>query len=193
MKKNDNSLNLIRKITNVTLFVLMCLSVLTGIVLIAISFGSNSWGGMYVNVATLFGGIGSIVLGPVLLQLIWLSTDVAFNFILDVKNIKNAQLGLPTNELSAPLFHKNCQKAVGIDNVYSVFEKIKKFKLLLDEGIITEEEYVEIKNELLNKKEKVGSKFDKDIVKIKQLKTYVDEKILSKEEFDDEKNKILKK
>ncbi|MBR5192429.1 MAG: SHOCT domain-containing protein [Clostridia bacterium] len=171
----------------------MCLTVLTGIILFSVSFTTNSWGEFIVNYGTLFGGIGSILLGPIVIQLLWLSSDIFFNFILDVKNIKNAQLGLPTSELSPPLFHKNCQKSVGIDNVYSVFEKIKKFKLLLDEGIITEEEYVEIKNELLNKKEKVGSKFDKDIVKIKQLKTYVDEKILSKEEFDDEKNKILKK
>lgn len=188
-EKNDKSLYLVRRILDVAIFVLMCVSVLAGIVLIATSFRSDNYG-TYIIFGSLIGGVLSILLGPVLLQLVWLAIDIRFNSLLDVKIIRNAQFGNGKTEFFRPLFSKkrNCD----LTCEYDAYEKLKKFKALLDEEVISADEYESIKKELLGKNECTCT-VEEDISKVKTLKTYVDDKILTEEEFKAEKAKILNK
>ena len=189
-KKNDKSFNMIVKITNVVIFVLMCVSVIAGIVMTAAAFRSDKYGDLFINFGMLFGGLATIVLAPILLQLVWLAFDMAFNFALDVKLIRNAgcgQAGL--QELPAPLFRKTSKKQE--EGKYEIYKKLKEYKELLDEAVITEDEYAQIKAEFIVSDEK---KTDSAIIsQVKELKKLVDENIITEQEFSNEKNKILKK
>lgn len=189
-KKNDKSFNMIVKITNVVLFVLMCVSVLIGIVMIALSFKADDFYGIYVNFGTLFGGIAAIILGPILIQFIWLLFDMAFNAILDVKLIRNAEYKNQTSaqELPAPIFRKGTKEKEG--DKYEAYKKLKEYKELLDETVITKDEYDLIKAELMSS---VEEKTDSTINQVKELKKLADEKIITEQEFVNEKAKILKK
>lgn len=193
-ERNDKSLNLVRKIINVTLFVLMCVSVIAGVVLIAMSFQVEKYSEeMIINFGTLIGGILAIILGPILLQIVWLVFDMKLNSILDVKIIRNAQYGLPAGELKAPLFfNRGKSKEIGVE-VTDAYEKLRKYKALCDESVITVDEFEQIKCELLNKNVEKEYSIDEDIEKVKKLKSYVDDKIITEEEFAKEKSKILKK
>lgn len=195
-KKSDKSLYLIRKIVNVVIFVFMCISVIAGLVLIAISFNKSvdQYGNSFTwfNFGTFFGGLLAILLGPVLLQLVWLACDLKFNTLLDIKNIRNAQYGMSAVEFPAPLFLNKCNKSSN-NNVLDVYEKLKKYKALLDENALTIEEYEQIKNELLGTNKSEDKSIENDIDKVKRLKKYVDDKVLTEEEFVAEKSKILKK
>ncbi len=190
--KNDKSLYLVRKIVNVLLFVLMCVSVIAGIVLIAVSFYTYN-DELFVNFITLISGICVMILGPVLLQLVYLVADIGFNALLDVKIIRNAQFGIAVPEFSAPLFLKKNKDVIDARNALDVYEKLKKYKTLYDESVITSDEYENIKNGLLQNNTQPVETIDDDISKMKRLKTLADEKVLSEEEFMQEKSKILKK
>ena len=190
--KNDKSLYLVRKIVNILLFVLMCVSVIAGIVLIAMSFYTYKEE-IFVNFITLISGVCTMILGPVLLQLVYLVADIGFNALLDVKIIRNAQFGIDVPEFSAPLFFTNKKENVMGTNTLDVYEKLKKYKALFDESVITIDEYENIKNGLLQKNIQTVETIDDDISKVKRLKTLADEKVLSEEEFALEKSKILKK
>lgn len=198
--KNDKSFNIIRKITNVTLFVLMCAAFIAGIVMIAISFESQTkinYGVTYsttvINYGTLIGGIATMLLGPIFLQLVWLVTDMKFNAMFDVKAIRNAQYGLQAPEIPGPLFFsKKKDKNLEFDT-FDIYEQLKEYKVLCDEAVITENEYEEIKSKFLNKNADNNRIFECDIDKIKRLKQFADDKILTEEEFLTEKNKIIKK
>lgn len=189
-KKNDKSFNMIVKITNVVIFVLMCVSVIAGIVMTAAAFRSDEYGDLFINFGMLFGGLATIVVGPILLQLVWLAFDMAFNFALDVKLIRNAQCGqVALQELPAPVFRKNSKKQE--NDKYETYKKLKEYKELLDEAVITEDEYAKIKAEFIVSDEK---KTDSAIIsQVKELKKLVDENIITEQEFSNEKNKILKK
>ncbi len=192
--KSDKSLYLVRKIVNVSLFVMMCLSVLGGIVLIAMSFPVYEGYGLWINFFTLFGGIGAIVVGPILLQLVYLVFDIKFNALLDVKNIRNTGYGLPAEQFDGPLFFNKCKSknACSIQNRIDAYDKIKQYKNLFDEGVITEREFNDIKSELLGNSFAQAKQFDGNVNKLKSLKGFVDEGILTEDEFTQEKSKILK-
>lgn len=200
-EKSDKSLYLLRKITNVAIFVYMFVIVILGIVLICTSFyevyvpGSGFSKAYYkteVNVGTLIGGILSILLGPILMQLIWLGCDLKFNSLLDIKNIRNAQYGMPAVEFPAPLFFNKRNKKSD-KNVLGVYEELKRYKALLDENALTIEEYEQIKSKLLLNNKGADENIENDIDKVKRLKQYFDDELLTEEEFIAEKSKILKK
>ncbi len=174
----------------------MCISLIAGIVLICTSFNKvqvADYGYMTViNFGTLIGGILTILFGPILLQLVWLGCDLKFNTLLDIKNIRNAQYGMPAVEFPAPLFLNKSNK-INDNNVLDVYEKLKRYKALLDENALTVEEYEQIKNELLGNNKSADKSIENDIDKVKRLKQYVDDKVLTEEEFVAEKSKILKK
>ena len=192
-KSNDKSFFMIRKIVNVMYFILMCAAVVTGIVLMASSVYSYTQSGRtytYLDWTMFIFGIVTMILGPVLLQLFWLISDAVFNIVFDVKIIRNATCGVEMPKLPAPLFaRKNKCKEVGVD----VYEKLKMYKNLCDEGVLSAAEYEEIKKDLLNKNAADNQSFSSDIEKVRKLKAYVDEVVLTSEEFATEKSKILKK
>ena len=115
---------------------------------------------------------------------------MAFNFALDVKLIRNAQYGKAgLQELPAPLFRKGTKHKE--EDKYEGYKKLKEYKELLDEAVITEEEYAQIKAEFIISDEK---KSDSAIIsQVKELKKLVDENIITEQEFSNEKNKILKR
>ncbi|MBO5852034.1 MAG: hypothetical protein J6R29_06860 [Clostridia bacterium] len=192
-KNNDKTFYMLRKFVNVCYFVLMCLAVLAGIIMMASSFYTYSRGGYSytaVEWGLFIGGILTMLLGPVVLQCGWLLTDIAFNMVFDVKIIRNAISGEELPKLPAPLFTKKKEEN---GNYAGAYEKLKMYKSLCDEGILTVLEYDELKRELLNKNTIEKKDFESDIDKVKKLKTYVDEKVLTEEEFAIEKSKILKK
>ena len=188
-KSNDKSFFMIRKIVNVVYFVLMCITVIAGIVMMASSSQTYTEYGYtysYIDWGIIIAGLSIMLLGPILIQLGWIVTDAIFNIIMDVKIIRNATLGAEIPELPAPLFAKKRDK----NNSVNVYEKLKTYKELCDESAITQEEYEGIKNDLLKKSD---NGFEGDIDKIKKLKRYLDEGLLTNDEFVAEKSKILKK
>lgn len=196
-KNTDKSFYLVRKILNVVYFVLMIACVIFGIILIALSnqtgYSGNMYGGaiIYTDFSYIISGILCIILGPVLCQLSWLVTDMFFNHMLDLKNIRNANYGLPAVELPAPLFMGRLKKQDEKENL-NVYEKLREYKLLLDEKIISQEEFDEIKAKLIEKKSSKAKYQDDKISKVRELKTYLDEKVITEDEFNEEKSKILK-
>ena len=173
----------------------MCVCAIAGIIMMASSNKIASYDGntfSYFNFANFFIGLVLFLLGPVIFQLVWLGLDVKFNALLDVKNIRNAGYSLPAEEFPAPLFFNKKAKDTDKNNL-EAYEKLKKYKLLYDEKVLTDEEYENIKNEILGKNQGNKEALDKDIDKVKKLKAYVDDKIISEEEFVAEKSKIFKK
>ncbi len=186
-KSNDKSFFMIRKIVNVVYFVLMCVAVVAGIVMMASAKETSTYYAYtYINWGILIAGLLTMLVGPILLLLGWIVTDVIFNTIMDVKIIRNATLGAEIPELPAPLFAKRREK----NNTVNVYEKLKAYKDLCNEGFITQEEYETIKKDILKK---TDSGLERSIDKIKKLKVYLDEGLLTNEEFEAEKSKILKK
>lgn len=192
-KRNDKTFYMLRRFVNVLYLVLMCVAVLAGIIMMASSFYTYEvayysytavrWGTFIIGILTMF-------LGPVILQFGWLLTDVAFNMVFDVKIIRNAISGEEMPKLPTLTFAK---KKEGKDNYVNSYEKLKMYKSLCDEGILTTGEYEELKRDLLNKNSIEKKSFESDIDKVKKLKAYVDENVLTEEEFAIEKSKILKK
>ena len=192
-KVNDRTFYMLRKFVNVLYFVFMCVAVLAGIIMMASSFytyESGRYSYTAVEWGLFIGGILTMFLGPVLLQFGWLLTDVAFNMVFDVKIIRNAICGEEMPELPILTFAKKKEYK---DTYIGSYEKLKMYKSLCDEGILTTAEYDELKRELLNKNSIEKKSFESDIDKVKKLKAYVDEKVLTEEEFAIEKSKILKK
>lgn len=189
-ERNDKSLKLVRKIVNVVLFVLMCVSVIVGIALISSAFNTT---GKIVNFVTLIIGICTMILGPIILQLVWLNYDIKFNALLDLKIIRNAQFHLPAGELKAPLFFDKIKNKGNDIKIADVYEELRKYKSLCDESVITVDEFEQIKGALLNKNAEKECSIDEDIAMVKRLKSYVDDNIITEEEFAKEKSKILKK
>ena len=185
-KSNDKSFFMIRKVVNVVYFILMCASVVAGIVMMASSTYTDKYGYVYIDWGIVIAGLLIMLVGPILIQFGWIVTDAIFNIIMDVKIIRNATLGAEVPELPAPLFAKKRDK----NNSVNVYEKLKTYKDLCDESAITQEEYEGIKNDLLKKSD---NGFEDDITKIKKLKCYLDEGLLTNDEFVAEKSKILKK
>ena len=196
-KNTDKSFYLVRKILNVVYFVLMIASFITGIILIVCSvqtlpdyyYGATT----YVDIGFLISGILTMLLGPVLWQFDWLITDMIFNSILDVKNIRNASYGLSVQELPAPLFMKKLKNRDANTNDVPDYEKLKEYKSLFDEKVITQEEFDEIRRKILGKKDNKVEAIDYDIMQVKKLKALLDENIITEEEYNEEKSKILKK
>ncbi len=199
--KNDKSLFIFRKIVNALTIILMAVCVIAGIVCIAMSFGkqtiNDGFNGTQVVPVFYFGnfiiGIVALLLGPILLQLIWLALDVKFNAMLDVKIIRNAQYGAPVPELPELFFIKCNKKSEAIVGVESTFDTLKKYRELVDAEVISQEEFDEIKKQLLNKNVDDSNNVETTIEKIKKLKSYADENVITAEEFAEEKSKILKK
>ena len=192
-KSNDKSFFMIRKIVNVVYFVLMCACVVAGIVIMASAketYNTVYSTGTRINVETIIIGLLIMLLGPVFIQLGWLVTDAIFNMVLDVKIIRNATIGAETPKLPAPLFAK---KTNGEICKVDVYEKLRAYKELCNEGVISQEEFEGIKNNLLKKNSTESEVFASDVEKIKKLKTHFDEGLLTEEEFEAEKSKILNK
>lgn len=193
---NDKSLNLLRKIVNVAIFVAMCVCVIIGIVLIAMSFSMVEYSGymgkyLSINPIALVSGVCTLLLGPVVCQIVWLLTDVYFNTLFDIKLIRNAQCASELNlqKLPAPLFRKSVKESE--INSLDVYKKLKDYRILVEENVITEDEFTQIKSNLMaNSRE---SATDSTISKAKELKKLADQKIITEEEFASEKSKILKK
>ena len=200
-KKNDKSMFLLRKIVNVTLFVLMCVCVVGGIILMAsaktVETGYDYLGApitqSYFNVIGFIGGFVVFALGPVLLQLVWLVFDMKFNSCLDVKLVRNALFNQGEVFQPAPLFHKFKNEECVLNNGMEVYENIKKYKILFDEEAITADEFEDIKKRLLAKDSAAGSQINSSIEKVKMLKSYADSDIISQEEYAQEKAKLLNK
>lgn len=196
-KNNDKSFLMVRKFVNVLCFALMCVAVIVGIIFIATStYMYESFGYSYTGIdfAKVMCGVAFMTLGPVIIQCLWLLSDYAFNKVLDIKIIRNAICGASIPEMPAALFHGKKKASVECKS-FDVFEQLKTYRSLLKEGILNEQEYEEIKNELLGnnvtKTENEG--FELNIEKIKKLKTYLDEGVLSEDEFVSEKGKIINK
>lgn len=195
-KNNDKSFFMVRKFVNVLFFVLMCVAVIVGIVFIATStYMYEEFGYSYTQIdfVKVIVGIAIMTLGPVVIQCFWLLSDYAFNKVLDIKIIRNAVCGASVPEMPAPLFHG--KKKVSIESKsFDVYEKLKTYSDLLKEGVLTEQEYEGIKNELLDKNatKTENEGFELNIEKIKKLKTYLDEGVLTEDEFISEKGKIIK-
>ena len=198
-KNNDKSFNLCRKISNIVLFVLMCLSVAVGIFLIILSATINPYrydvqryiSSMYALKSTyLTIGLIVLILGPIFFQLIWLGLDLLFNFMLDVKLMRNVICKDQSEIQELPvLFKKSSKNEKKLDNSVK-YEKLREYKMLVEEGVITEEEYIQIKQDLIPTSSKAT---DNVISKAKELKKLADEKVITEEEFANEKSKILKK
>ncbi len=191
--KNDKSLFLIRKIINVVTIIVMCICVIAGIVLIALSFGENAKGASVFYVGTFISGICTLILGPIFTQFTWLLLDMKFNSILDLKIIRNAQFGLAAPELPCLCMVKRCKGQTLVHGDMSTYDILKEYKTLVDEEVITKDEFDEIKSQLLNKEISKENQVESTIDKIKKLKSYLDEEVISAEEFEKEKSKILKK
>ena len=136
-------------------------------------------------------GLVIMLLGPVFLQFGWVIADAIFNIIFDVKIIRNGVCGASLPELPAPLFAG--KKKAKSENVVDAYEKLKMYKALCDDEVLTKQEYDQLKKELLNKSVGANKDFESDIDKVKKLKVYVDENVLTEEEFAAEKSKILNK
>lgn len=143
IKNNDKTLVLAKKITDITLFVLMFICALAGLLQLFYSC-------LEFNVSLFFSGLSTLVFGPVIFQFIWLFSDIKFNHYLDVKIIRDCCLEQEDlAKLPVPLFHKtkNEQQTILRDNKYS---ELLKYKKLLDSGAINEEEFAYFKKEILN-------------------------------------------
>ncbi len=157
-KKNDKTFILLRKIVNIALFVMMVASVITGVVLMLTSFqqvGNYYNSRIVFNEVTFFTGLGITVAGPVVCQLIWLLTDVAFNAMLDVKIIRDVTCGNEPSIKQLPyLFRTNANEdagqSVGADlSKNKQYSELLKYKELYDQGAITESEYTFFKQQLM--------------------------------------------
>lgn len=194
-KTNDKSFYIIRKFINWALFILMCIAVIAGIIMMSSSFYTVTpkYGSSYVDMDAIlfFSGLLTMLLGPVILQFNWLLIDAFFNFLFDVKIIRNATSGAPIPELPAPILFRKKKESDNV--VVDAYEKLKMYKALCDEGVLTEAEFNDIKRDLLNKNVAEKQSFESDIDKVKKLKVYLDEKVLTEQEFVAEKSKILKK
>ncbi len=191
--RNDKSFFILRKIINVAIIIFMCVCVIAGIIFMALAFGEDAAGRSKFIAVNFIIGIVLLLLGPIICQLIWLVSDMKYNSRLDVKIIRNAQFGLAAPELPyINIFNRNKDKLV-VQGEMATYDILKKYKVLVDEDIISQEEFEEIKSQLLNKDVAVSKQVENTIDKIKKLKSYADEKIISTEEFEKEKSKILKK
>ena len=193
-KTNDKSFYIIRKFINWVLFILMCIAVIAGIIMMSSSFYTvTKYGSTYVNMDEIlfFSGLLTMLLGPVYLQFNWLFIDTFFNLLFDVKIIRNATCGASIPELPAPILFRKKKESDNV--VVDAYEKLKMYKALCDEGVLTEAEFNDIKRDLLNKNVAEKQSFESDIDKVKKLKVYLDEKVLTEQEFVAEKSKILKK
>ena len=189
-KNNDKSFNLIRKITNVAIFVAMCVCVVMGIVLIAMSFPTVDYGygaELIINPITLLSGIFTLLLGPVVCQLIWLALDLYFNALLDIKLIRN-ELCKEEAMQELPVLFKKMNRENDVDNV-SIYKKLREYRALVEESVITEDEFAQIKTSLMSN---AKTETDSVISKAKELKKLADEKVITEQEFANEKSKILK-
>ncbi len=185
--KNDKSLYILRTIINVITIILIGVCVVMGIVLMAMSIdGYKFYEELFIT------GIVVLLVGPIVVQLIWLVFDMKYQAILDVKIIRNAQFGLEAPELPTISFKKNGKKEA-VKSDMEIYDILKKYKNLLEEKIISQAEFDEIKSQLLNKTVANNTKVETTIDKIKKLKTYADENVITTEEFAEEKSKLLKK
>ncbi len=76
----------------------------------------------------------------------WLMISLVFDNMYDLKLIRNKLYGADNASLGLPLATPTAKEAIaGVDT----FAEIKKIKELLDAGIITEEEFVEMKKKFL--------------------------------------------
>ncbi len=185
-KKNDKSLFIFRTIINVLTIVMICACIVTGIVLMAMSIGEYRF-----HIELFIAGIVVLIVGPVFVQLMWLALDMKFQSLLDVKIIRNAQFGLEAPELPSITFKKSAKNSIKGD--MEIYDILKKYKGLLEEKIISQAEFDQIKSQLLNKTVATTNKVETTIDKIKKLKTYADENVITSEEFAEEKSKLLKK
>lgn len=78
---------------------------------------------------------------------------------------------------------------VNSEKKYSFVEILEKYKQLQKDGIVTEEEYEELKNKTLNNTEKKVDSFD-DLKKWKKL---LDQEVITEEEFSEVKASYFKK
>lgn len=166
-KKNDKTFILLRKIVNIALFVMMVASVISGVVLMLMSFQQvSSYYGprMVFSPISFFTGLGVTIVGPVFFQFIWLLTDVGFNAMLDVKIIRDVTCGNEPSVTRLPyLFRINASEdasqSVGADfSKNKQYSELLKYKELYDQGAITESEYTFFKQQLMSipaKKEEV--------------------------------------
>jgi hypothetical protein len=210
-KQNDRTYTWIRKTVNVLTIVLMVVCLIAGIIVMAscnetrsITVPTNDWGGTtteqisYFNTGKFFVGLLVFLLGPVVVNLLWLVADFGLNTLLDIKIIRNAVSGESVEEvakLCKPIvIFKRKKEQKCVDKYENVLDKLLTYKKLLDENAITQEEYDSIKSKLMpaeteNTTEKNEAKVFATIEKLKKL---TDEGVISEEEFSNEKAKLLK-
>ena len=188
-KSNDKSFKIVRCISNVTLLIAAVAGMIAGIVMMATSF-DKSFDAIEFTI-----GICLFLLSPVAVALIWIFIDLMFTCIVDVKLIRNAGYNYRDDKLLnnfAPFKFKG-KKCKTTDKYENSLDKLVAYKKMVDEGILTEEEFISIKTEIIGKEEKSTSCDKESFDTIIKLKKLCDSEVISKEEFANEKSKILSK
>ena len=188
-KSNDKSFKIVRCITNITLLVTAIAGVIAGIVMMATSFDKSF------DVVEFIIGICLFLLSPVAVGLIWIFADLKFTSIVDVKLIRNAGYGYRDDSLLnniAP-FKLKSKKRKTTDKYENSLDNLITYKKMVDDGILTEEEFVTIKTEIIGKEDKTTTYGKESFETIVKLKKLCDAEVISKEEFANEKSKILSK
>ncbi|MBR1983784.1 MAG: SHOCT domain-containing protein, partial [Clostridia bacterium] len=186
---NDKSFKIVRCISNVALLVATIAGMIAGIIMMATSFDKSF------DVVEFIIGICLFLLSPVVIGLVWTFIDLKFTCIVDVKLIRNANYGYRDDKLLnnfAPFKFKG-KKCKTTDKYENSLDKLVTYKKMVDEGILTAEEFVSIKNEIIGKEEKSTSCDKESFDTIIKLKKLCDSEVISKEEFATEKSKILSK
>ena len=144
-EKNDRVFYICRKIVRIAMIVLISICFVAGLVLLIA--GAESAYSSSLNPA----GLGLMIGAPIALALSWFVCELVFSYMLDVKYIRNKLYGVKNNELpakervskAAPQSEEPAEK--------SDIEKLRDLKALLDDGILSEEEYAEEKTKILDK------------------------------------------
>lgn len=144
-KSNDKSFKIVRCITNIAVLVSIIAGMITGIVMMATAFDK----GFDEIVFTI--GICLLLLSPVAGALLWWLIDLKFTCIVDVKLIRNASYDYRDDTLLnnyAPFKFKG-KNSKTTDKYENSLDKLIEYKKMVDAGVLTEEEFVSIKSELI--------------------------------------------
>ena len=144
-EKHDKNLALAKKITRY-MFIGLDIVVSLFLLIYGITLACNS----YHSPIPLVIGVLIIIIGIPLVNAAyyfgWLMISLVFDNMYDVKLIRNKLYGADNAALGLNLGVPTAKEAIaGVDT----FAEIKKIKELLDAGIITEEEFVEMKKKFL--------------------------------------------
>ncbi len=140
-KNHDKNLELVKKITKY-LFIVADALLSLSLLIWGIMLCCQSW--------TIAIGILMIIIGIPVINAVyfytWMLNNLMFDNMYDIKLIRNKLYGADNATLGLPIAAPSVKEQVaGVDT----FAEIKKIKELLDAGIITEEEFAEMKKKFL--------------------------------------------